>query len=201
MPRLDSLLPRTRQLILAETLIGGTDRPVYLSDLARRLGVPPSSLQRELRALVAAGILVRHEDGNRVYFAANERCPLLPELRGLLFKTAGIAKVLAEELEPLRTRIDVAFIFGSVARGTEHSESDVDLFVVGEPSLLELTPVLRAAEDRLGRPVNVVPYTATDLRERLARGDHFPRSVLGQKKLFVIGGTHELEQVAQGRPG
>src|SRR5260221_5740110 len=71
--QIDTLMPRTRQAILAETLLCA-DRPVYLTELACRLRVPASSLQRELQALVDAEILERHADGNRVYFAANERC-------------------------------------------------------------------------------------------------------------------------------
>ncbi len=87
-PTLDALFPRTRQEILAATLLDPC-RAWYLSDLARHLGTQPSSLQRELAGLVAAGILRRSADGNRVYFQAEPDCTFLEELRGLMMKAGG----------------------------------------------------------------------------------------------------------------
>ena len=85
---LDSLFPRTRQAVLTATLLH-PDRWWYLSDLAKHLGVRPSSLQREIATLTSTEILRQRRDGNRVYFQANADCPFLPELQGLLVKTAG----------------------------------------------------------------------------------------------------------------
>src|SRR5437773_7488411 len=107
---IDALFPRTRQAILAATLLH-PDRWWYLSDLAKHLVVRPSSLQRELAALTSAEILRRRRDGNRVYFQANPDCPFLPELQGLLVKTAGIVDVVRETLAPFAKRIDWAFIY------------------------------------------------------------------------------------------
>ena len=147
---LDSLFPRTRQAILTATLLQ-PDRWWYLSDLAKHLWVPPSSLQRELAALMGAEILRRRRDGNRVYFQANPDCPFLPELQGLLVKTAGMVDVLREALAPFQTRIDWAFIYGSVARAEELATSDVDLMIIGTVGLADLAPALRRAEKRLSR--------------------------------------------------
>src|SRR5437016_1143340 len=123
---IDALLPRGRQGILSATLLQ-PERWWYLSDLARHLGVPPSSLQRELASLVAAGILLRRQDGNRVYVRPDPACPFLPDLQGLLTKTAGIADVLRETLHPFASQIQAAYLYGSLARGTEGSQSDADL--------------------------------------------------------------------------
>ncbi len=65
------------------------DRWWYLSELAHFLETGPSSLQRELKALVQAGILERRREGTRVYFKADTRSPLFSELRGLVEKSAG----------------------------------------------------------------------------------------------------------------
>jgi hypothetical protein len=83
---IDALLPKTRQAILAATL-PFPERSWYLTDLAKHLGVAASSLQRELGALVEAGIFERRPDGNRIYFRPHPQCPFMPELRGLIMKT------------------------------------------------------------------------------------------------------------------
>src|SRR5437588_690162 len=110
---LDALFPRGRQGILAATVLR-PDHWWYLSDLARHLGVRPSSLQREVRALIEAGVLCSRRDGNRVYLRPDPACPFLPELEGLLTKTAGVVDVLDDTLLPFADRIGCAFIYGSV---------------------------------------------------------------------------------------
>src|SRR5882724_9262394 len=97
---LNALLPRTRQGILAATL-ARPEKAWYVSELARRLGVPSSSLQRELQDLTSAGILKTHRQGRMVYYQANSASPLFPDLRGLLIKTAGLADVLRDALKIL----------------------------------------------------------------------------------------------------
>ena len=119
---LDALLPKTRQGILAATLVQ-PEKAWYLSELARRMKVPASSLQRELRELSDAGILRTHRQGRMVYYQANTDSPVFPELRGLLLKTAGLVDVLAHGLKPLAVSLRIAFVYGSMASNTEQSDA------------------------------------------------------------------------------
>src|SRR5216684_9356492 len=105
---LDALLPKTRQGILSAMLVQ-PGKAWYVSELARRMGVPSSSLQRELQDLTEAGILKSHRQGRMVYYQANPDSPLFPDLRGLLLKTAGLVDVLAEALQPLASRLRIVF--------------------------------------------------------------------------------------------
>jgi DNA-binding transcriptional ArsR family regulator len=190
-PAIDALFPGTRKAILASTLMH-PQRWWYLSGLAHHLGVPPSSLQREISSLVEAGILRRKRDGNRVYFQPDPDCPLFPELRGLMIKTAGLLDVLREALAPFASSIRWALVYGSVARSEERSSSDVDLMVIGQLGLAEIVPAIREAEARLGRPVNPTVYTAEEFAKKLAAGHHFLQSVLRKEILFVLGERDEL---------
>src|SRR5450755_2958557 len=101
---LDALFPRTRQAILATALMDPA-REWYLSDLARHLGVRPSSLQRELASLAEGGILRRRVDGNRIYYRAETNSPIFDNLRELMLKTAGLSECLADALTPFQDRI------------------------------------------------------------------------------------------------
>lgn len=188
---LSALFPKTRQGILSATLIDPA-REWYLSDLAKHLGVPPSSLQRELASLVRAGILRRREDGNRTYYRADADSPLFPELRGIVLKTAGLRDVLRKALAPLADRIAVAFVYGSMARAEERSASDVDLMVIGDSGLADLAPALKRAEETLGRPVNPTVYGRAEIVAKLRAGHHFLENVLGKEKLFIVGGKDDL---------
>ncbi len=192
---LDALFPRTRQNILA-TLLLSPERRWYLSDLAQRLGVPPSSLQRELASLAEAGILCRVADGNRVYYQANPSHPLLPELQSLFAKTVGLADQVREALEPFWAEVDLAFIFGSVARGERTAQSDVDVLLVGSVGMADLALPLRELERALQIPVNVTHFTQAEFRDKLARNNHFLRTILRGRKIFLKGSEHELADTA-----
>lgn len=188
---LDALLPKTRQAILA-AMLPQPGREWYLADLARHLRVRPSSLQRELAAMVEVGILKRRRDGNRVYYHPDSACPFMPELQGLIIKTAGLVDVLRDLLAPLAKRVSWAFVYGSVARGQEKSDSDVDLMVIGDASPSEVNAAIQPAMDRLAREVNSTVYSVEEFTKKLKAGYGFHRGVLDKDKLFVLGNEREL---------
>ena len=195
---LATLFPTLRGELLAATLTR-PDKWWYLSELAEFLQTTPSSLQRELKALVAGGILQRRRDGTRAYFKAETRSPLFPELRGLIEKTAGLLPTLQQALEPFRSRIDCAFVYGSVARAEEHALSDVDVMVIGGVGLADLAPALRKAESQIGREINVTSYSAREFRKKARSKDHFLTGVLRGSKEFVQGNQRDLDEIV-GRP-
>ena len=194
---LDALLPKTRQGILAATLVQ-PEKAWYVSELARRMGVPPSSLQRELQDLSAVGILKTHRQGRMVYYQANMDSPVFPDLRGLLFKTAGLVDVLADALKPVAAKLRAAFVYGSIAAGKEQSDSDIDLMIVGQVSPTELALPLRRARELLGREINPTVYTPAEFDKKRAANDPFLKQVMDKPKLFVLGKSHELGKVAGG---
>lgn len=195
---LAALFPTLRGELLSATLTQ-PDKWWYLSELAQFLGTSPSSLQRELRALVDGGILETRREGARAYFKADTRSPLFPELRGLIDKTTGVVPTLRTVLRPFGERITCAFVYGSVARGQEHAQSDVDLLVVGDVGLADLTPALRKAEARLGREVNVTSYRAAEFRRKAAAQDHFLSEVLRGPRQFVRGDQRDVDDLV-GQP-
>ena len=121
---------------------------------------------------------------------------MFSDLRSLLEKTAGLIPVLRGELETLGESVRLAFLYGSIARSEETSESDVDLMVIVKAGLSDLIPALRNSERALGRPVNPTVYSTEEFQERARHRDHFLTTVLKGPKQFVKGGEHELETVA-----
>lgn len=189
----DALFPSTRKKVLA-ALFMQPGRDWFMSDLARHIRVPKTSLQRELGNLERAEIVRRREEGKHVYFRANPDCPFLPEIRGLMAKTAGLADIVGESLRPVRSRIAFAFIYGSLARGEEGPTSDVDLLVVGKVGLHELAIPLRKAQDRISREINPTVYTPEEFGARFRDGKGIVRALVDDSKVFVIGGTDDLER-------
>jgi len=188
------LFGATRRKLLG-WLYGHADEAFYFRELLRHTGTPEGAAQRELRALVAAGLVVRTVKGKQVYFQANRDSPVFPELASLLTKTTGIAGVVREALTPLASRIRVAFIFGSAARNELRQGSDIDLLVVGEVDFGEVVGATREAETQLGREINPSVYSESEFAQKVRAGHHFVTGVLQQPVLMLVGDRDELARL------
>jgi predicted nucleotidyltransferase len=185
-----ALLPGTRLAVLA-ILMRHPERSFYLREVVRAAGTGQGAVQRELARLADAGILSRSRVGRQVHYQANRSCPIYPELRALLAKTAGLADVLREALLPLRRAISVAFVFGSQASGRAGPSSDVDLLVAGELDEIELHRAVRGAEAKLERVVNYTLLSPPEFQRRRKERSGFLRQVLDGPKLVLLGDLHE----------
>lgn len=183
----DALMPPVRQRLLALTL-GTPDRWWYLSELAEAMGTSPSSLQRELNSLTSAAILVMRREGRRTYYRANEKSSIYEELRGIVRKTTGIPQEIETSLAPIKRKVAVALLYGSVARGEERANSDVDLLVVADDlTLEELYRRLGPSEKRLQRKVNPTLYTRDEFRRRKHAKNPFLMKVLSSEHIVLTG--------------
>jgi predicted nucleotidyltransferase len=88
-----------------------------------------------------------------------------------------------------------------VAEDREQSGSDIDIIVVGDVPGIDLSGALRPLRDRFGREVNVTRYTKKEFASKAAEGHHFISAVLKRKRIFLIGGKNELDEVAQRETG
>ena len=189
---IDALLPAVRKGVISLT-IGSPDRWWYLSELANALGTSPSSLQRELASLSRSGILEVRGDGRRTYYRANQSSAIFEELRGIVRKTMGIPLEIRTALTTLESRIEAAFIYGSVARGEERADSDVDLFVVADDlTLEELYRHLARVERKLHRKVNPTLYSAQEFHRKRSSGNAFVNKVLARERIDLIGDVNAI---------
>jgi predicted nucleotidyltransferase len=193
---LPSLFGKTRQALLA-LLYTRPDEELLQEQLIQHAGLGRGSVQRELEFLARAGIARRTVHGRQVYFQANPACPIFPELRSLVVKTSGVADVLRAAFAPLASRIRVAFVYGSVARGEERRASDVDVMVVGEATFSEVVDALASAQDALGREVNPTVYPPDEFRAKINAKHHFLVTIIKGDKLFLIGDQRELGRLAK----
>jgi predicted nucleotidyltransferase len=190
------LFGSVRRDVLA-LLLGRPDERFYLREIVRAAGGGSGAVQRELKELVEAGLVMREARGHQVFFSANRAAPVFAELQGILEKTTGAVDVLRAALAPFLGRIKVALIYGSVASSRATARSDVDLLIVGEASLEEVVPELRRAEERLGREVNPSIYPAREFREKVKSGQAFLKRIIAGPKLFVSGDDRELGRLAR----
>jgi predicted nucleotidyltransferase len=173
-------------------LFGQPDRVFHLSELRRLTGLGSASLQRELNRLAEAGLVHSERVGNLRRFQANPQSPVYSDLIALTRKTVGMEPLLREALLPLLPRLKAAWIFGSVAKQTDTSQSDIDIMLIGENlSLGDILEHLTPLEAQLCRRINPTCYSPADFERRRAEPDSFVNRILSQPILPLIGDVNE----------
>jgi len=192
----DALFTRTQQRVLG-VLFGQPDRSFYASELIRTAGTGSGAAQRELAKLENSGLVVGRRVGRQKHYQANTEAPLFGELRGIVLKTVGLAEPLRAALKPLSSAIRAAFVYGSVAKGSDHAASDIDLMIVSESlSYGEVFGALERGATQLGRQVNPTVYSAAEFSRRAGSEHAFVTRVLEQPRIWIIGGENDLPVAA-----
>ena len=184
------LFGKTRQAVLA-ALFDTPGSSFYVRELARLTRISPGALQTELSQLLSADLVCREEDGNRVHYRANTAHPVFQELRALVQKTCGLPIQLQHALVPLQSGIELALLYGSVAKGQEHARSDVDLLIVGHAKLETLLAALQPVEQRLGREISVRLFTPNEFRRKRKSGDRFINGILTGSHQILSGALND----------
>lgn len=193
----DALFPRTKKAVIA-VLFADARPAVHLRELARQAGVTPAMMAKEMDTWLRAGLVDEQRDGNRRLFQARAASPVYAELTSLARKTAGLADVLRRALAGV-AGIELAFVFGSVARGQAHAASDVDLWVLGRCDYGALLAACAQAQQALGRPVNPVLYAPDELAEQVRADNVFVADVRRRPRIALIGSEDDIAR-ALGQP-
>lgn len=180
------LFGKTRQAVLV-LLYESPDRAYYLREIVRQTGISSGALQKELLQLCQADLLLRAQDGNRVTYQANTTHPIFTELQAIVRKTCGIPAQIKAVLADLHEHIAIALLYGSMAKGTDHAASDVDLLIVGTLSLQDALAAISPIEQKIGREISVRIYNPEEFRERRAVGDVFLHGVLSGPHNVLMG--------------
>ena len=188
----DTLFSKTQQRVLA-LLFGQSQRSFYANEIIAFAAMGSGAVQRELAKLVKSALVTVKKIGNQKHYQANQHAPIFDELRSIVMKTFGVTDVLRMALQAHWSQIDLAFVYGSMAKGSEQAHSDIDLMVIGEQiSNVALLEVLQPLQQQLGRIVNPTLYTPAEFEQRVRDGKSFIVRVLEQPKIFVKGTEDEL---------
>lgn len=199
----DLLFPAQNRRKALALLLLRPERHLHVREIARLAGAPAGTMLKELDRLHGVGLLEKARVGNQVQFAANKGHPVFAELVGLLRKTVGLADILTDALAPLTSKIRFAFVFGSMARGSEHEGSDVDVLIVGDVDFAAVLEALYGAQATLQREINPKVLSLQEWIDRSKAGSSFIVDLLAKPKIFLIGDERDLglpEEPGEDRP-
>jgi uncharacterized protein len=181
----DFLFTPTVQRTLAAVLVN-PERSFTLQDLLRKAATGRGSAQQQIDRLVAAGVLVEEpRRGRQRSIRANTEYFLYAELRSIALKTFGLMEPIGQALQAHAARIEEAFIFGSVVKGTDTGQSDIDVMVVGNVLPLDLFEIAGELRQSLGRAVQFHSYEPTEWRD-LVKNDPVVSQIVNGPRLQVL---------------
>lgn len=188
----DALFTPVQQRVLG-LLLGQPDRAFQSGEVIRLASSGTGAVHRQLRRLADAGLVTVTSAGNQKIYQANRASPVFAELHGLIVKTVGIVEPLRRALKPKARQIRAAFVYGSIAKGSDKASSDIDLMVISDTlRYSDMFEAVEEAESALARTVNPRLMTLADWRAKQARKDSFAARISVQPKLFVIGSNDDL---------
>lgn len=191
----NALFPQVRQKVLG-LLFLQPDTSFHTNEIIRLTGSGTGAVQRELKKLTSAGLLTMQVVGRQKCYQANSASPLFSELRSMILKTFGLADLVREALAPVVKEIQIAFIYGSVAKQQDMSSSDIDLMLISNTlSYAEIFPLLESCQAQLGRDLNPTFYSEKEWLQKRKNKNNFIMQVLKQPKLFLIGTEDELNKL------
>lgn len=186
-----ALFTPVQQVVLG-LLFGQPDRRFQSGELIRLAASGTGAVHRVLMRLADAGLVSVERVGNQKYYQANRGSPVFEELHGLVSKTSGLVGPLRAALAPLAGRIRAAFVYGSVAKGTDRAGSDIDVMVVADDlEYAEVFSALQPVESALARTVNPNLMSLAEWRRKRTQAG-FAARIAGQPRLFLLGSDDDL---------
>jgi predicted nucleotidyltransferase len=183
----DALFSKTQQRVLA-LLFGQPERSFYATEIISLSEGGSGAIQRELSKLSQSGLINETRIGSQRHFQANADAPIFAELCAIVRKTIGLAEPLRSALKPLAEQIDLAFVFGSVAKKSDSAASDIDLMVISDTLVYaDVYQALEELANKLGRTIQPTLYSKEELAHRRESDNAFMKRVLKQPKIWIIG--------------
>lgn len=164
---------------------------IHAYQVAQSIGENYSAVWKELVNLESLGILTSHRRGKVKEYLVNDSCPIIDELRSLVLKTRGLGNYLRDQISALKS-VDAAFIFGSFAAGNADEKSDVDLLIIGDIDVMQLSELVHKSELKIKRPVNFILMNRSEWQAKKELQEPFIQNVLNSPKIFLIGDDNAI---------
>jgi hypothetical protein len=162
------------------------DTEYTLSEVAAKLGLPLTTVQREATRLSGSGLIRERRVGHSRLLSANPASRYTRPLTELVSLAFGPQFVIGEEFDGLGAT--AVAIYGSWAARYEGvvgpAPNDVDVLVIGDVPRPGLYEAAERAEQRLGLPVN--PVLCSEERW-LAAADPLIQQVRSAPLVWVVG--------------
>jgi predicted nucleotidyltransferase len=167
----------------------------YLARIVRFTGKALIQVQRALKRLEESGLITRIVRGGKTTYHANAEHAAFRDLKHLILKAVIFSDKLKKEVSLIQDKVKYGFIFGSTAFDKDSSESDIDLFLIGNMTRQEVSQFSFELSGELMREVNTVICPFSEFKEKLKAGSPFIKEVIASSKIWIFGNEDEFKKV------
>jgi predicted nucleotidyltransferase len=186
---------RVRVKVLETFLVTSSGAEVHIRELARKLNTSPPHIMKVLGSLASLGILTKVRRGNMVLYKLNKSSTIAEDIKRILLKTESLGYELQKTLIASgKQSIRYALIYGSFAKGTEVTSSDIDLLVIGDIVEDEVVKTVLKAQKRIGREINYIVWSEKEFREKVHSEAALLREIARTPVIMLIGDEHEFKR-------
>ncbi len=163
----------------------------YVRELTRLAGEEINAIRRELSRMQEHGMVKSEHRGNRLYYFFKPSYSFYHELLSLVAKTTGLGLSLIKN-RPKLGKIKYMMFSGRFVRGLPPEKDQVDLLIVGQVILPQLTILVRNFEAKSKKEVNYTVMAEDELSYRKARRDPFILTILSGSRVMLYGNELDL---------
>lgn len=175
---------RTRVKILA-LLLNNSTRAYFVREITRKVDEQINSVRRELANLKSIGLVKSHPKNGKIFFQANNKSDLYPDLKKLFSKVSQETVYETQIADKLRELglVQYAALLGYFVQDTG---SEIDLFIVGDIDKEKLQPLAKELSAEVGHEINYTIMSTEEYQERRVLFDRFLTEILAAPKVVAI---------------
>lgn len=191
MSRLQDFMVSKVRVKLIETFLMDPESMYYIRELTRKIDEEINAVRRELLNMKSRGMIKEEKRGNRLYYSFNRQYLFHKDLLSMVAKVTGLGKAFYQNA-PKLGRVKFAMLSGRFARKMPRIKDTVDLLLVGDIIMPQLTELIREQEAKLDREINYTVMTEKELDYRKTHSDPFINRILQGSRVMIIGDEEDL---------
>lgn len=164
---------------------------IHIRGIVRKLGEEINAIRRELKNLQEASILLAEHRGNRVYYKVNPESPLFSDMLSLVHKEYGLGGALIRNKAQLGD-VKYGLLTVMFLENQHPSQYDVDVMLVGNVNMKEVSAAIKTAENELQREIRYTVLSEQELDFRKKKRDSFVTNIIYRQKVMLFGNENLL---------
>jgi len=169
---LDEIVGNRTKVKLLRAFFTYPEKEFTESELQRIAGIPQASVHRNVKYLLANGLLDRERIGKANLHSLNKEHILYPLIKNTFENERNLLSELKKSLKgsiESLSGIELAVLFGSVVKGTERADSDIDLFIISRADKsqveVEMKNLIQVIINKFGNTISPMIKNDTEMKD------------------------------------
>jgi predicted nucleotidyltransferase len=132
---------------------------LHIRAIAERLKISPGSVHKLIKIMKSDNLISELKQKNRIIIRLNKENSIVKEIKRLI----NFNRIINSSAYKKLKRLGNIGIYGSFAKGTDDSESDLDIWIQTEKKEQDIRPIIRELEKEIKVKVNLLILTKSKI--------------------------------------